>query len=199
MNSLASWPVILRDQGLTLCPLRLRDKKKWDEVRGANREWLGPWEATKPSGPDGLASDGSGGLPTFYEMVLQHRKEGRSGRSISLGIWLEDQSAVHLVGQITLGGIVFGALRGAHIGYWIDSRFANRGITTNAVNLVTSFAFDKLDLHRIEINMRPENTASKRVAEKCGYIFESMRSKFLHIDGQWRDHLSFVKENDRSK
>lgn len=199
MNSMASWPVILRKEELTLRPLRLRDKKKWDEVRGANREWLSPWEATKPAGTDGLASEESGGLPTFYEMVLQHRREGRSGRSISLGIWLDDRSAVQLVGQITLGGIVFGALRGAHVGYWIDSRFANQGITTKAVNLITSFAFDELDLHRIEVNMRPENAASKRVAEKCGYVFESLRPRFLHIDGQWRDHLSFVKENDRIK
>jgi ribosomal-protein-alanine N-acetyltransferase len=66
-------------------------------------------------------------------------------------IWHEK----NLVGQITLGGVIYGALRGGHIGYWIDKNYAGRGFTTEAVNMVTSFAFDALGLHRIEINIRP--------------------------------------------
>ena len=56
-----------------------------------------------------------------------------------------------------------------------------------------------LGLHRIEINIRPENAASIRVAEKAGYTFESDRPVFLHIAGAWRDHKSFVKINDLVK
>jgi len=186
------WPIILRDGELTLRPLRFRDRKRWDEVRRANREWLSPWEATKPVI---LGEPSDRALPTYYEMVTQHRREGRQLRSISLGIWFTEGGKSNFVGQITLGGIVFGALRGAHIGYWIDSRFANKGITTRSVNLVTQYAFEGLALHRIEINLRPENLASKKVAEKCGYTFEGLRPRFLHIDGKWRDHLSFYKEN----
>jgi ribosomal-protein-alanine N-acetyltransferase len=33
------------------------------------------------------------------------------------------------------------------------------------------------------------------VAEKAGYILEGSRARYLHIDGQWRDHVTFVKEN----
>ena len=100
-----------------------------------------------------------------------------------------------MVGQITLGGIAFGALRGAHIGYWIDEGFSNRGITTEAVVAITDFGFQSLKLHRIEIALRPENEASKRVAEKAGFDFEGIRPRFLHIDGAWRDHIVFVREN----
>jgi ribosomal-protein-alanine N-acetyltransferase len=132
-------------------------------------------------------------------MVLQYRKDGMSLRSISLGIWLLEAGAEKFVGQITLGGIVFGAMRGAHIGYWIDQRYANRGITTKAVSMLTEFGLNDLALHRIEINLRPENEASKRVAEKSGYIFEGMRPRYLHIDGAWRDHATYVKENPRIK
>jgi ribosomal-protein-alanine N-acetyltransferase len=35
----------------------------------------------------------------------------------------------------------------------------------------------------------------KRVAEKAGYTFEGVRNQFLHIDGDWRDHLIYVKLN----
>ena len=132
-------------------------------------------------------------------MVLQYRKDGMSLRSISLGIWLLENGSEKFIGQITLGGIVFGAMRGAHIGYWIDQRYANRGFTTKAVSLLTDFGLSDLALHRIEINLRPENEASKRVAEKSGYIFEGMHPRYLHIDGAWRDHATYVKENPRIK
>jgi ribosomal-protein-alanine N-acetyltransferase len=108
-------------------------------------------------------------------------------------IWVEGE----MVGQINLGGIAFGALRGANIGYWIDQGHSNRGITTEAVITLTEYAFVELRLHRIEIAFRPENDASKRVAEKSGYSYEGMRPRFLHIDGQWRDHIVYVRENPR--
>ena len=56
--------------------------------------------------------------------------------------------------------------------------------------------FTQLGLHRIEINVRPENDASCRVAEKAGYEFEGFKKAFLHIDGAWRDHKCFVKTNE---
>ena len=175
-----------------LRPLRLRDRAKWFEVRAENREWLTPWEATLPQVPEHIdGGDLISKRPSFFEMVRIYNRDGRSGRTISLAIW----QGPNLIGQITMGGIIYGALRGAHIGYWIDRRFANRGFTTQAVQMLTTYGFDELGLHRIEINLRPENGASRRVAEKAGFILEGARPRFLHIDGQWRDHICFVKEN----
>jgi ribosomal-protein-alanine N-acetyltransferase len=128
-------------------------------------------------------------------MVRYYKKEAKELRSISLGIWLNEGGREIFIGQITLGGLVFGAYRGGHIGYWIDQRFSNRGYTTRSVQALTNFGFAELGLHRIEINLRPENGASKRVAEKSGYHFEGIRPRYLHIDGDWRDHLTFVAEN----
>lgn len=182
-----SWPTILRDAEITLRPLRLRDRKLWLSLRRANRTWLTQWEATSPINHE------NANLPSYFEMVAHHRSEARAGRSLTLTIWFEK----NLIGQITLGGITYGAYRGGHIGYWIDERYANKGITTRAVRGLTTYGFEELGLHRIEINLRPENSASKRVAEKAGYIFEGLRPRYLHIDGSWRDHLCYVKENPR--
>jgi ribosomal-protein-alanine N-acetyltransferase len=134
-------------------------------------------------------------LPTFFEMVSWHRREGRQGRSYALAIWHINSQGKNLIGQITMGGVMYGAMSGAHIGYWIDRAYANRGFTTKAVQLVTDFGFNTLKLHRIEINIRPENLPSIRVAEKAGYLFEGARPRYLHIDGSWRDHVCYVKEN----
>jgi ribosomal-protein-alanine N-acetyltransferase len=128
-------------------------------------------------------------------MVKILNTEARNGRSLSFAIWHQSQ----LIGQITLGGVMYGAMRAGHIGYWIDRNFANRGFTTQAVEILTQYAFQELKLHRLEINLRPENASSRRVAEKAGYIFEGERPRYLHIDGQWRDHITFVKENSAIK
>jgi ribosomal-protein-alanine N-acetyltransferase len=183
----------LVDGELFLKPIRFRDKSQWDNVRAINRDWLSPWEATRPN------IDHKSALPTYYGMVMQLNRELRALRSISLGIWLNENRDPVLIGQITLGGIIFGAMRGAHIGYWIDQRFANRGYTTRAVKLLTKFGFEQLRLHRIEINLRPENEASKQVAIKAGYLLEGARNNYLHIAGDWRDHVTFVKENPAIK
>ncbi len=183
----------LVDGELFLKPIKFRDKAQWDRVRAVNRDWLSPWEATRPN------IDHKSALPSYYGMVMQLNREIRALRSISLGVWLTENKDQVLIGQITLGGIIFGAMRGAHIGYWIDQRFANRGYTTRAVNLLTKFGFERLRLHRIEINLRPENEASKQVAIKAGFLLEGARNNYLHIAGDWRDHVTFVKENPAIK
>ncbi|CAB4667798.1 unannotated protein [freshwater metagenome] len=100
-----------------------------------------------------------------------------------------------LIGQVTLGSITFGAMRSAHIGYWIDQTFTGQGLTTRAVQILADHCFSVLQLHRLEINMRPENLASQRVAIKAGFILEGSRNSYIHIDGGWRDHLTFVRFN----
>ena len=94
-------------------------------------------------------------------------------------------------GQLTVGGITWGSLCSAHLGYWLDSRLAGRGVMPTAVALATDHAF-ALGLHRVEVNIRPENVASLRVVEKLGFRDEGVRERLLHISGEWRDHRSFA-------
>lgn len=190
------WPITLKGEFIELRPPRFRDRAQWNRVRAENREYLAPWEASLPVTPVGApASEFLTKRPSFYAMVRALHREARAGRSYSFMIW----SGGNLVGQITMGGVIYGALRGAHIGYWIDRNYAGRGFTTDAVKTLTKYGFDGLGLHRIEINIRPENAASIRVAAKAGYIFESDRPEFLHIAGAWRDHKTYVKVNDLVK
>lgn len=121
-------------------------------------------------------------------MVRSLRIEGRAGRAMSFGVEYKQD----LVGQVTLAGISWGSLRSAHVGYWIDERFAGRGIIPAAVAMTCDFAFDQLHLHRLEINVRTENSASRQVATKLGFRVEGLRERYLHINGEWRDHVCFV-------
>jgi [ribosomal protein S5]-alanine N-acetyltransferase len=174
-----AWPLELREGPVTLRPLRRGDARRWRALRNANLDWLAPWEATHP-GPERS--------PTFGEMVSAFSREARAGRMLPFAI--EWQGA--LVGQVTVSGITWGSLRSGHIGYWIDRGAAGRGLVPTAVAMVTDYCFLELGLHRLEVNIRPENTASLRVVDKLGFRPEGIRLAFLHIDGAWRDHATFA-------
>ena len=101
-----------------------------------------------------------------------------------------------LAGQLTVSGIVGGSASWGQIGYWVDQRWAGRGITPTAVALATDYCFKVMRLHRIEIAIRPENTKSLRVVEKLRFRPEGLRPRYLHIDGDWRDHLVFALNSE---
>jgi ribosomal protein S18 acetylase RimI-like enzyme len=76
----------------------------------------------------------------------------------------------------------------ASISYWVDSSYANRGIATNAVILITDHL---LHQYPIEAYVLEENTASIRVLEKAG--FQRMESLYiaLTLEGTPKEHLVY--------
>ncbi len=180
MSAGRGWPVTLFEGDVGLRPIRRRDGASWREVRARNAHWLSPWEPTSPETVPPQLS--------FQAMVSLVRAEARAGRMLPFVVTYEAQFA----GQLTIGGITWGSLLSAHIGYWIDQRHAGRGVMPTAVALAVDHCFGAVGLHRIEVNVRPENTASLRVVEKLGLREEGLRRRYLHIDGQWRDHRSFA-------
>lgn len=79
----------------------------------------------------------------------------------------------------------------AEIGYRIHPRARGRGVATEAVIAATAWAFENLQLVRIEIVHAVENVASCVVAERAGFPFEGVtRQSFVYGDGVRHDeHL----------
>ncbi len=175
-----TWPLRLEEDEVVLRPLRARDARAWRRLRSDNAAWLAPWEATSPD-PDTP-------LRGFTSMVRQGHRCAREGTAVPLAIEVDGR----LAGVVSLSGVVWGSMRGGSIGYWVDRAVAGRGIVPTAVAMLTDHAFFSMGLHRVEINIRPENTASLRVVAKLGYRDEGLRRSFLHIDGSWRDHRTFA-------
>jgi ribosomal-protein-alanine N-acetyltransferase len=174
------WPVTLDEGPVGLRPLRRRDAEAWRELRTRNARWLVPWEATAP--------DPGAPAISFAATVRFLRAEARAGRALPFVVTYDGA----LVGQVTVSGITRGSLCSAQIGYWVDSAMAGRGVIPTAVAMAVDHCFGPVGLHRIEINIRPENAASLRVVEKLGFRDEGLRRRLLHIDGDWRDHRSFA-------
>ncbi|WP_241488030.1 GNAT family N-acetyltransferase [Leucobacter japonicus] len=148
-----------------------------------NREWLQRWEATHPSGRSVVP-----GSVSMRPTVRVLRKQLRSGSGMPFVITYDGE----VVGQLSVSEISGGALQSSQIGYWVSQHVAGRGIATTAVALVIDHLFTELQLHRVEICIRPENGPSLRVVEKLGLRHEGRRPAYIHIDGAWRDHESFV-------
>lgn len=173
---MAEGPVGLR-------PLRARDVAAWREVRLRNTEWLRPWEPTNPEAPFFHT-----GLGPYISMARAMRREARHGLALPWVVTYEGRFA----GQLTVGGIIWGSARAGQVGYWIDQDVAGRGVTPTALALAIDHCFFVVGLHRIEANIRPENTASRRVVEKLEFRQEGIRRRHLHIDGAWRDHICYA-------
>lgn len=182
------WPVTLRYGDIELAPMRVKHQQAWERVRRANVSWLRPWEATLPPG----AQPGPSSYPALVRLLTRQAKEGRLLPWVINLLPENPRQQAQLVGQLTVSGIVGGSAAWGQIGYWVDQRVAGRGIVPTAVALATDYCFDVLRLHRIEIAIRPENTKSLRVVAKLGFRPEGLRPRYLHIDGEWRDHLVFA-------
>ena len=172
---------MLRSGRIGLRPLSLRDARAWREVRARNGEWLTPWEATVPPGDTTAPA-------TFRAMVRDLRHQARAGRAMPFAVTVDDV----FVGQLTVSNIVGGSARWAQIGYWIDQKYAGHGVIPTAVAMAVDHCLFEAGLHRVEIAIRPENTASLRVVQKLGFTEFGYAPRYLHIDGEWRDHRLFA-------
>ena len=186
MGGAFNWPVTLESGEIVLRPIRYRDRKEWSEVRSRNSDWLARWEASNPLP--------GGGLPDYRQMVRSLKAQAAQATALPFLIteWTPGFREPLIVGQLTVSSIVWGSAMSATLGYWVDKDRAGHGIAPTAVALVTDYCFQTLGLHRMEINIRPENGPSLRVVEKLGFRDEGYRPRFLHINGEWADHRSFA-------
>jgi ribosomal-protein-alanine N-acetyltransferase len=178
---------VLRHGPLTLRALRRRDSAAWVQTRLDNEDWLVRWEALPPDQPFVAWADRHT-TPGFLHLLRTQRSATRAGTSIPFGVFLDDE----LCGQVNVGNVVRGAFNSAYLGYWVARSVAGRGVMPTAVAMVADHCFQSAGLHRLEANIRPENSASVRVAEKCGFTVEGRRRRYLAIDGDYRDHVGYV-------
>jgi [ribosomal protein S5]-alanine N-acetyltransferase len=158
---------------------KMRDSKALEKIILGNREWLRPWEATSPNAPNS------------FDIRAQLRGLIRQ---------LDDQSGIPFVievqgvvqGQLNVANILYGSVSSAVLGYWVSPEVAGRGVTPISVALVTDYLMSQVGLHRVEIDIRPENKASLRVIEKLGFRYEGLKQRYIHINGDWRDHYVFA-------
>jgi RimJ/RimL family protein N-acetyltransferase len=96
-----------------------------------------------------------------------------------------------------IGGVSLYLQRGvrrhsAEIGFWIGEPFWNQGIATQVVQAFVDYAFTRFALTRVFANVFSANTASIRVLEKAGFLYEGMAVKSVNKDERFMDELSYA-------
>ena len=160
--------------------LRPEDGEELAALYAANREFLAPFEPTRP--PEFFTADGQ-------RERLQRQLDGETYPFAIL-----DDGAI--AGTINLFNIVRESLQSGTIGYWVDHLRNGRGLATGAVGEIVSYAFADLDLHRVEAATLVDNVSSQRVLEKNGFHRIGLAPKFLRIDDDWRDFILFQRIAD---
>lgn len=131
----------------------------------------------------------------FYTKQVQHNiltetyRQYLNGSSLDFGIYKSER----LIGKIRLSNIVYGIFKSGIIGYSIDKDEQGKGYMKDAVETLTKYAFEELDLHRVEASTLTDNERSKRVLLGCGFKVLGINEKYLYINGKWQDHVTFYK------
>lgn len=164
---------------ISLRIIKLRDAKTLERLVTSNRTWLKPWEATNPNGPTSF---------DFKAQVRGLLRQLENDEGLPFLILYKGE----VVGQLNVANILHGSVSSCVIGYWIIPEVAGNSITPTAVALAMDYVYKVVGLHRVEIDIRPENGASIRVVQKLGLRYEGLKKNYIHINNDWRDHYVFA-------
>lgn len=156
------------------------DLQRIEAVRRANRSWLQEWEATLP--PDSVER-----LPTMLGYRRRAEKQMKNAEGLYFAIEVDGQVA----GTVSIAGVQHGAMSQGSLGYWIGEEWSRKGVTSLAVAAVIDTVLLDLGLHRLEINVRPENHPSLALCRRLGLRYEGLKPRYMCIAGRWRDHVGF--------
>lgn len=173
---------VLRGERIVLRSPQLSDHRQWVALRDESRQHLTRWE------PDWTPADLT--IDAFRTRLHLQNRLFRSGAALSLFVFLEGTD--ELIGGVILSDIRRYAAQSATIGYWIGVRWLQQGLGSQSVRLALEHAFGDLRLNRVEAACQPGNVASRALLAKAGFHEEGYARDYLHINGEWRDHLLFA-------
>ncbi|QGX97558.1 N-acetyltransferase [Roseovarius faecimaris] len=178
----------IETERLTLRQPHLNDFRDWSSLRDMSAEFLIPWEPLWAS--DHLSRKG------FTNRVYWAQRSIANGSALPLFLIRREDKV--LVGAITLDNIRRGPAQAGTLGYWTGQPYVRQGYMREAIDAMVHYAYNRLDLSRIEAACLPENEASRRLLEGCGFKYEGVAQSYLQINGRWRTHVLYAAlRNDR--
>jgi ribosomal-protein-alanine N-acetyltransferase len=161
-------------------PLWPDDAEELAALYHVNRAFLAPYEPERPE-----------------EFFTPQAQRARIEQRIVEGLY---QYAIldgdDIAGTVNLFNVRRDGFQSGTIGYWVDRARNGRGLATAAVADIVAFAFDELGLHRVAAATLVDNLSSQRVLEKNRFERIGLAPRYLHIAGEWRDHLLFQRVVD---
>ncbi len=114
-----------------------------------------------------------------------YEQASRPGESYHFSIrTLADDELIGNCGLIGIDHKNGGASLGLYIG---EKEQWDKGFGTDATRLILRFAFNELNLHRVQLQVYEYNPRAVRVYEKVGFVHEGVRRQALFREGQYHD------------
>jgi RimJ/RimL family protein N-acetyltransferase len=105
------------------------------------------------------------------QILERHQAHGDSS---VLGVW--SRRSGHFLGEVGVYHLDRGAAVG-EVGYWLRARAQGHGYATEALGTLLTYARNELGVHRFEAHIAADNTASRRVAERLGFLKAARRAE----------------------
>jgi ribosomal-protein-alanine N-acetyltransferase len=145
--------------------------------RSAHAQWNPPLQETL------FSADGQRGR------LAEAATAAAIGSAIGWWLFALDEPGLAL-GHINFTQIARRAFCNAMLGYALDAQHEGRGLMREALEAALADAFSpRIGLHRVQANVRPENTRSLALLDRLGFEREGLAREYLFIDGAWRDHV----------
>lgn len=144
-----------------------------DQNRQHLRQWL-PWLDTNAS-PDDTRS--------FIKSALD---QFANNAGLVAGIWYRNRIA-GVIGYNSIDWVN----RNAHIGYWIAARYQGKGIVTRACKALIDYAFNELELNRVEIRCATGNMKSCAIPQRLGFAQEGLVRQAEWLYDHFVDHAIY--------
>ncbi len=120
------------------------------------------------------------------------RYSARGKQPTHAGFLVIRRSDDALVGVYNFSEIVRGAFQSAFLGYFAFTPMAGTGLMAEGLAAALDIAFRRLKLHRVEVNIQPNNARSLALATRLGFTREGYSRRYVKIGGRWRDHVRFA-------
>jgi len=128
-------------------------------------------------------------LDGFHELLR------RQGPELRTYLVINDEDG-GIVGKCNVANIVRGRFRNASLGYDSYLPYNGTGRMSEGMRMIVDRCFtsypDGLGLHRLEINVQPDNSRSLAMAKRLGFRHEGFSPRMLFINDAWRDHERFA-------
>ncbi|WP_438863191.1 GNAT family N-acetyltransferase [Neptunicella sp.] len=155
------------------------------EYEHANRQHLAKWEPLRPN--------------SYFNAeqtrirVKQHFDDALNGRALHLVAKEHENQSIMAVCHFS--NIVYGPFQACNMGYSIDYRYQGQGLMYEMVSRSIDYVFTHLNLHRIMASYMTDNIRSEHLLQRLGFVKEGFAQSYLHIAGQWQDHILTAKIN----
>ncbi len=162
------------EQGLNLVLLSQRHAEELFKLVDENRKYLEKWMTWPPKTK--CVKDAQNFIKTSL-IGLSEDKE------LACGIEYNSE----LVGVITFNHIDHERKK-VIVGYWISEKFQGHGFITKSCSALIEYAFNHLDMMKIETHVATENIPSQKVCERLGFQLEGTIRNSENLHGKIVDY-----------